>query len=173
MLQTVKARDLFRQIAKASWECADPGMQFDTTINRWHTAPETGRINGSNPCCLVGDTVVVTGAGPMKISDIASLCDGGETLPTVATFDLIDGTRRVQSDGQGMGQWVMPARLVEVRTLRGGVIRCTPEHRFLTGSGEWVEAQDLQPWTKLQGLGHSDEVISIDPLYARPGSAGL
>ncbi len=49
-IQTVKARDLFRQIAKASWECADPGMQFDTTINHWHTAPATGRINGSNPC---------------------------------------------------------------------------------------------------------------------------
>ncbi|MDQ1428418.1 MAG: ribonucleoside-diphosphate reductase alpha chain, partial [Acidimicrobiaceae bacterium] len=49
-IQTVKARALFRQIAKATWECADPGMQFDTTINRWHTAPITGRINGSNPC---------------------------------------------------------------------------------------------------------------------------
>jgi ribonucleoside-diphosphate reductase alpha chain len=49
-LKTVKARELFRQIAKAAWECADPGMQFDTTINRWHTAANTGRINGSNPC---------------------------------------------------------------------------------------------------------------------------
>ena len=50
VVQTVKARELFRQIAKATWECADPGMQFDTTINRWHTAANTGRINGSNPC---------------------------------------------------------------------------------------------------------------------------
>jgi len=49
-LRTVKARQLFRQIAEATWECADPGMQFDTTINRWHTAANTGRINGSNPC---------------------------------------------------------------------------------------------------------------------------
>jgi ribonucleoside-diphosphate reductase alpha chain len=49
-VNTVKARDLFRQIAHASWECADPGMQFDTTINNWHTAPNAGRINGSNPC---------------------------------------------------------------------------------------------------------------------------
>src|SRR5437763_1921420 len=49
-VRTVKARDMFRQIATAAWECADPGMQFDTTINRWHTAPNTGRINGSNPC---------------------------------------------------------------------------------------------------------------------------
>lgn len=50
VVKTMKARDLFHQIAQAAWECADPGMQFDTTINRWHTAPNAGRINGSNPC---------------------------------------------------------------------------------------------------------------------------
>lgn len=49
-VKTVKARELFRQFAEAAWECADPGMQFDTTINRWHTCPVAGRINGSNPC---------------------------------------------------------------------------------------------------------------------------
>jgi len=48
--KTMKARELMRQISEATWECADPGMQFDTTINRWHTAPNTGRINASNPC---------------------------------------------------------------------------------------------------------------------------
>ena len=47
---TVKARNLFRQVAEAAWESADPGMQFDTTINDWHTTPKAGRINGSNPC---------------------------------------------------------------------------------------------------------------------------
>jgi ribonucleoside-diphosphate reductase alpha chain len=50
VVKTVKARDLMRQISQATWECADPGMQFDTTINHWHTAANTGRINGSNPC---------------------------------------------------------------------------------------------------------------------------
>ncbi len=50
VVKTVPARELMRQISKATWECADPGMQFDTTINRWHTAANTGRINGSNPC---------------------------------------------------------------------------------------------------------------------------
>jgi ribonucleoside-diphosphate reductase alpha chain len=49
-LKTMKARDLMRQIAQSAWECADPGMQYDTTINRWHTAKNTGRINASNPC---------------------------------------------------------------------------------------------------------------------------
>ena len=50
IVQTIKARALWRQIAEAAWECADPGMQFDTTVNKWHTTPNAGRINGSNPC---------------------------------------------------------------------------------------------------------------------------
>ncbi|HKT45446.1 MAG TPA: vitamin B12-dependent ribonucleotide reductase [Gaiellaceae bacterium] len=50
VVSTVDARDLFRQIAAAAWECADPGVQYDTTINSWHTLPNTGRINASNPC---------------------------------------------------------------------------------------------------------------------------
>src|SRR6266567_2289777 len=50
VLATVDARDLLRQIAAAAWECADPGVQYDTTINSWHTLPNTGRINASNPC---------------------------------------------------------------------------------------------------------------------------
>jgi ribonucleoside-diphosphate reductase alpha chain len=50
VVRTVPARDLFRQIAHSAWECADPGLQYDTTINRWHTAPLAGKINGSNPC---------------------------------------------------------------------------------------------------------------------------
>jgi ribonucleoside-diphosphate reductase alpha chain len=50
VIKTVEARDLMRQFAQAAWECADPGMQFDTVINKWHTTPNAGRINGSNPC---------------------------------------------------------------------------------------------------------------------------
>jgi ribonucleoside-diphosphate reductase alpha chain len=50
VVQTVRARELLREIAEASWECADPGVQFDTTINRWNTTPGAGRITASNPC---------------------------------------------------------------------------------------------------------------------------
>lgn len=48
--KTLKARDLWDQIAYAAWGCADPGVQFDSTINEWHTCPADGRINASNPC---------------------------------------------------------------------------------------------------------------------------
>lgn len=49
-VRKISARSLFREISQAAWECADPGMQFDTTVNRWHTTPNAGRINASNPC---------------------------------------------------------------------------------------------------------------------------
>ncbi len=50
IVETYTAKDLWRQLAEAAWGCADPGVQYDTTINRWHTCPNTGRINASNPC---------------------------------------------------------------------------------------------------------------------------
>jgi ribonucleoside-diphosphate reductase alpha chain len=50
VIETVNARGLLRQIAEAAWRCADPGVQYDTTINAWHTCPNSGRINASNPC---------------------------------------------------------------------------------------------------------------------------
>ena len=50
VVETVDARDLFRKMAQAAWECADPGIQYDGTINDWHTSPESGRITASNPC---------------------------------------------------------------------------------------------------------------------------
>jgi ribonucleoside-diphosphate reductase alpha chain len=49
-VKTYKARDLMRKIAEATWQCGDPGMQYDTTINKWHTSKNSGRINASNPC---------------------------------------------------------------------------------------------------------------------------
>jgi len=50
VIETVDAKELMRKMAQAAWECADPGIQYDDTINDWHTTPETGRITASNPC---------------------------------------------------------------------------------------------------------------------------
>jgi ribonucleoside-diphosphate reductase alpha chain len=50
VVETMKARELLKQMADAAWQCADPGVQYDTTINNWHTLPNTSRINASNPC---------------------------------------------------------------------------------------------------------------------------
>ena len=161
ILETVRARDLFRQIAKAAWECADPGMQFDTTINRWHTAPNTDRINASNPCCFVGDTQVATRSGSIAISEIEEICASGSELPSVTTLDLETG---VVADAPVVKAWVAghTSRLVVVRTALGGVLKCTPEHRFLCRSGEFVEAVDLRAGTQLQSVGGDDFVLSVE-----------
>src|SRR5687768_3295675 len=67
--KTVRARDLWRKVAEAAWQCADPGVQFDTTINDWHTVPESGRINASNPC-VTGDALVATTSGYRRIDEL-------------------------------------------------------------------------------------------------------
>src|SRR5690606_38269496 len=67
--KTLRARDLWETIASAAWNCADPGIQYDTTINEWHTCPADGRINASNPC-VTGDTLVSTSQGYRRIKDL-------------------------------------------------------------------------------------------------------
>ena len=69
VISTVGAKDLFRKMAQAAWECADPGIQYDGTINGWHTCPESGRITASNPC-FPADQRVVTDRGLVAIGDL-------------------------------------------------------------------------------------------------------
>ncbi len=82
VVQTLPARDLFRQISKAAWECADPGMQFDTTINKWHTSPNTGRINASNPC-----------------SEYMHIDNSACNLASLNLLTYVDGSGRFDVDG--------------------------------------------------------------------------
>src|SRR5687767_1506030 len=79
VVRTVQAKDLLRQAAEAAWKCADPGIQYDTTINAWHTCPNTGRINASNPC-FPGDVRVHTTRGLLTFSEVYDLACEGEEL---------------------------------------------------------------------------------------------
>ncbi len=150
-IETVRARDLMREIAQAAWECADPGMQYDTTINEWHTCPASGRINASNPCCFVGETLVETSAGPVRFDLLEKMAAAGEALPAVRSLDLGSGRpvwRRIAK------VWVAghADRLVRVSVEGGLSLLCTPEHRFLTADRGYVEAQDLRIGAALEGL---------------------
>ena len=160
-IRTVPARDLFRQIAHAAWECADPGMQFDTTINEWHTAPNTGRINGSNPCCFVGDTPVMTVEGVVAIGELQRRCDAGSPLPQVVARNPQSGTLETRDVVKA---WVAgyTTELTEVVTGRGGRFRCTPDHRFLTVRDGYVEAQLLRSGMSLQSVGGEDVVARVE-----------
>src|SRR5579862_3170079 len=68
VVKRIKARDLWEQIAVAAWQCADPGLQYDDTIQEWHTCSNDDRINATNPC-VTGDTLVSTADGPKRIAD--------------------------------------------------------------------------------------------------------
>src|ERR687894_579252 len=75
----IPARQLMRDIAEAAWRCADPGVQYDTTINQWHTCPTSGRINASNPC-FPADARVHTTHGLLPIGELVTRGEAGEEI---------------------------------------------------------------------------------------------
>ncbi len=147
VVETVKARKLLKDMAEAAWQCADPGVQYDTTINSWHTCPNTGRINASNPCCFVGDTLVDTDEGFITFDELLERRVRGEQLPQVWSF-AVDRGEATACDITNVWIAGVTTRLVDVATVSGHVLRCTPDHRFLTTDG-YIEAQRLQIGTEL------------------------
>jgi ribonucleotide reductase alpha subunit len=149
--KTIKARALWDKIAEAAWHSADPGVQFDTTINEWHTCPEDGDIRTSNPCCLVGETLVDTSEGLIRIDALVDMANKGEKLPYVFARDVEAGApvlRRI------LRAWKAgdTEQLVRITTDKGIVITCTPEHRFLSFKGEWIQASDLKAGSSLRKI---------------------
>ncbi|HXQ62472.1 MAG TPA: LAGLIDADG family homing endonuclease, partial [Acidimicrobiales bacterium] len=143
-VRTVRARDLFRQMAHASWECADPGMQFDTTINRWHTAPNAGRINGSNPC-FPGSALVHTDKGLIRFSELFDRANQGEVFG-VYTHDATHPdtpAERVELTSPEAFMITGFNDIVRLRFDNGMELRCTPGHRIFTANRGFVEAKDL------------------------------
>ena len=144
VIETVDARELFRKISKAAWECADPGLQYDDTINDWHTNPETGRITASNPC-FPADQRVVTDQGLVRIGDLVSRAAEGERFDvythdatsSTEPADRIVATRTVRYMVTGTNE------ILELRFSDGSRLRCTPNHRVWTANRGWVHAEDL------------------------------
>ncbi len=130
--KSLKARDLWDQIAFAAWRCADPGVQYDDTINQWHTCPRSGRINASNPC-VTGDTRVLTPGGIWRRIDqmihlparVITNLDAQEIHVTEGAFPT--GLKDV----------------VELRTVGGYTLKLTADHKVWTRTRGWVEAQNL------------------------------
>jgi ribonucleoside-diphosphate reductase alpha chain len=144
VMETVKARDLFRQIAKAAWECADPGMQFDTTINRWHTAANTGPINASNPC-FPGDARVHTDKGLIRFDELIDRVRLGETFG-VYTHEATSPdapAERVEISTPEAFMITGHNEIVRLRFDNGMELRCTPGHRLFTVNRGYVEAAQL------------------------------
>src|SRR5687767_8983410 len=130
--KTIKARDLWEQIAFAAWRCADPGVQYDDTINQWHTCPKSGRINASNPC-VTGDTRVLTPGG------IWRRIDQMIHLPSRVITNLNDQEIHVTDGAFPTGT----KDVYELRTAGGYSLKLTGDHKVWTRRRGWVEAKDL------------------------------
>ncbi len=144
VIETVPAKELFRSIAQAAWECADPGMQYDDTINDWHTSPESGRITASNPC-FPADQRVVTDAGLVPIGDLVRRAAGGEGF-AVYTNDVTRADEPVPAViASRPSQYMVTGtnEILELRFRDGTRLRCTPGHRVWTSNRGWVHAKDL------------------------------
>lgn len=138
-VKTFKARDLWNQISEAAWNCADPGVQFDSTIQKWHTCPETDRINGSNPC-VTADTLVATTQGLRRIIDLVdvpSLIVAGDGQPSEIKGAFKTGTKQVY----------------RLRTASGYTLKLTADHLVKTLNRGDVPAVELS----------KDDVIELVP----------
>jgi len=138
--ETFKAKDILRKMAEGTHICGDPGMQFDTIINKYHTSKVSGKINASNPC-FSGDTKV-------------ALVDGRN----LNFIELIQENEKgkqnycytIQKDGSiGIGKIDNPrmtrkdASVIKVILDNNEEIVCTPDHKFMLRNGNYKEAKDL------------------------------
>ena len=139
-----------REIAEAAWRCADPGVQYDTTINQWHTCPTVGRINASNPC-FPADARVHTSVGLLAIGQLVERMEQGEQI-RVYTHRATAGQNGSAAGEAGEGvlssiplavmrNGVKP--IVRLRFANGAELRCTPNHRIWTRSRGYVAAEEL------------------------------
>src|SRR5215472_14903650 len=146
-VQTFKAKDLLYKIADATWRCGDPGMQFDTSINRWHTSKNTARINASNPC-VTGETLVATSEGWRRIAALV-----GQSASIFGSDGQLHSVREIFPTGT--------KPVFHLRTRSGFELRLTADHRVLTLNRGDVRAADLEPGERivLQGAGFGRKAL--------------
>ena len=139
VIERIDARKLIRRHGAGRRECADPGIQYDGTINDWHTNPESGRITASNPC-FPADQRVATDKGLIRIGDMVRRAANEEQF-AVYTNDVT-----AEADPQDRVIATSPTRymvtgrneILELRFSDGARLRCTPGHRIWTANRGWV-----------------------------------
>lgn len=145
-----KARHLWEKIASSAWSCGDPGLQYDSTINKWHTIPKSGRINASNPCLAAG-TLMLTQNGYQPI----------ESLLETEVY-INDGLKLQPSTVWRVG--VKP--VIKLKIENSTTLVLTPNHKLLTEDG-WIEAKDclykrLERLDPQAGEHECPQVLSIE-----------
>ena len=117
-LESVKARAVWKEICAAAWFCGDPGLQYDTTINRWHTSPASGKINGSNPCSeymYLDDTAC--NLASLNLLKFLRKNGGFDIESFNHTVDVVTLAQEIIVDGAGYPTPLMEANSSKYRTL--------------------------------------------------------
>ena len=154
-VKTLKARDLWEQISLAAWQCADPGLQYDDTIQEWHTCSNDDRINATNPCseyvfiddtaCFAPETRISTPDGLRTVEELYSAQENGKRI--VVTTDIYSehDHRRVTAHRPALVTKVGERDVFKMTLKDGREIRATGDHKFLTADGQWKRLDQLVP----------------------------
>ena len=126
---TYEAAAILERMADCAWHCGDPGVQYDTTINAWHTCPNSGRINASNPC-VTGDTLVATTEGYRRIVDMVG-----------KTAEIINGKGEASYVDRIFKTGTKP--IYKLTTHSGYSLRLTGDHKVWTENRGDVQACEL------------------------------
>ena len=152
---SVPAADLWEKIALAAWQVADPGLQFDSTINEWHTCPSDGRINASNPCseylflddtaCFAPETRISTPDGLRTVEELYNEQQNGSNLNVTTDVHGENDHRRTTTHRPAWVTKVGERNVFRMTLKDGRQIRATGDHRFLTNDGEWKRIDEIVP----------------------------
>ncbi|HVN68833.1 MAG TPA: LAGLIDADG family homing endonuclease [Candidatus Binatia bacterium] len=148
VVKRIKARDLWEQIGLAAWQSADPGLQFDDTIQEWHTCSNDDRINATNPC-VTGDALVATADGPARIASLvgkAAFVVGADGRPHLVNNIFPTGTKPVY----------------RLRTKAGYELDLTADHKVWTENRGDVPASELQRGDRIALSGSGFGAVAID-----------
>jgi ribonucleoside-diphosphate reductase alpha chain len=145
--KTYKAKDILWEIAKAAWECGDPGVQFDGSIQKWHTCKNSGRIEATNPC-VTGDTLIATAEGWKRIKDLVG------KKPEIITHRGVKKAVKVFKTG------IKP--VYRIKTKAGYELKVTEDHPiYVEGKGD-VKVKDLKIGDKVKLIGSYFGKESLD-----------
>ena len=152
-VKTIKATDLWEQIALAAWQCADPGLQYDDTIQEWHTCANDDRINATNPCseyvflddtaCFAPETRISTPDGLRTVEELYLEQERGERVFITTDIHSERDHRRLTAHREAFVTRVGEKAVFRMTLKDGREIRATADHKFLTEDGLWKQLDEL------------------------------